>query len=215
MLCLVKFGARSIDVKREMSDIQAQILDFIEEYSRKEGCPPTNREIGHKVGIRSTGHVDYHLTVLERKGHILRERKKSRGIRLAQQEGLFVRGMIAAGEPLDIFTSDQETFDFGTHSREYVLQVRGTSMIEDCINDGDFVLIMPTETAHNGDIIVATCKSSNGGSGSATLKRFYKEDSGVRLQPANSAMKPIRISKKDWDEDWMIQGKVTGVYRRY
>lgn len=198
-----------------MSDIQSKILDFIERYIHKEGRPPTNREIGAEVQILSTGHVDYHLTVLEKKGYIVRERKKSRGIRLAQQ-GLTIQGTIAAGLPLDIFPDEQqEMLDLGAHTREFVLLVRGNSMIDDQINDGDYVLVLPAETANNGEIIVATCMTSNGGNGAATLKRFYKEDTGVRLQPANSEMEPLHISKNDWDADWKIQGRVTGVFRRY
>ena len=202
-------------MRREMSDIQSKILDFIERYIHKEGRPPTNREIGAEVQILSTGHVDYHLTVLEKKGYIVRERKKSRGIRLAQQ-GLTIQGTIAAGLPLDIFPDEQqETLDLGAHTREFVLLVRGNSMIDDQISDGDYVLVLPAETANNGEIIVATCMTSNGGNGAATLKRFYKEDTGVRLQPANSEMEPLHISKNDWDSDWKIQGRVTGVFRRY
>lgn len=202
-------------MRREMSDIQSKILDFIERYIHKEGRPPTNREIGAEVQILSTGHVDYHLTVLEKKGYIVRERKKSRGIRLAQQ-GLTIQGTIAAGLPLDIFPDEQqEMLDLGAHTREFVLLVRGNSMIDDQISDGDYVLVLPAETANNGEIIVATCMTSNGGNGAATLKRFYKEDTGVRLQPANSEMEPLHISKNDWDADWKIQGRVTGVFRRY
>lgn len=204
-------------MKREMSDIQSRILDFIERYTRKEGRPPTNREIGAEVKILSTGHVDYHLTVLEKKGYILRERKKSRGIRLAQQEpaGLRMYGTIAAGQPIDIFTDQQEPLDLGTHTKEYVLKVKGNSMIEDHINDGDYVLILPTETANDGEIIVATRVTSNGADGAATLKRFYREHDRIRLQPANSEMDPIYIPAKEWDAEWKIQGLVTAVYRRY
>ena len=204
-------------MKREMSDIQAKILDFIETYTRKQGRPPTNREIGKQVNIDSTGHVDYHLTVLEKKGYILRERKKSRGIRLAQQEpiGLLMYGAIAAGQPLDIFTDDRERLDLGTHTREYVLEVRGDSMIEDGINNGDYVLVYPTESANDGEIIVATRITSNGANGAATLKRFYRESDRIRLQPANATMDPIYISADEWDAEWAIQGRVTAVYRRY
>jgi repressor LexA len=204
-------------VKREMSDIQAKILVFIENYTRREGRPPTNREIGKEVQIDSTGHVDYHLTVLEKKGYILRERKKSRGIRLAQQEpiGLRMYGTIAAGQPIDIFTDDRERLDLGMHTREFVLQVRGDSMIEDGINNGDYVLVFPTETASEGDIIVATRITSNGANGAATLKRFYRERDRIRLQPANSTMDPIYVPAKEWDAEWAVQGRVTAVYRRY
>ena len=201
-----------------MSDIQSRILRFIERYTRDEGRPPTNREIGAEVKILSTGHVDYHLTVLAKKGYIEREPKKSRGIRLLrpqEQRGLRMYGKIAAGQPLDIFTDEQEPLDLAAHTREFVLQVQGNSMIEDHIYDGDYVLVMPAETANDGDIIVATCMTSNGGYGSATLKRFYRETDRIRLQPANSEMDPIYVLGEEWNTDWKIQGRVTAVYRRY
>jgi repressor LexA len=205
-------------MKREMSDVQSQILAFIEEYSRREGCPPTNREIGHKVNIKSTGHVDYHLTVLERKGYIQRERRKSRGIRMANQEpaGLRMYGAIAAGQPLDIYTDQQDPLDLGIHTREYVLLVKGSSMIDDGINDGDYVLVLPAVSPNDGDIIVAT-HMTEGPNGAATLKRFYREreNDRMRLQPANSTMDPIYVSSEEWDNEWEIQGKVTAVYRKF
>ena len=104
-------------MKREMSDIQSQIWPSSRSTRVEEGCPPTNREIGDKVNIKSTGHVDYHLTVLERKGYIQRERRKSRGIRMANQDpaGLRMYGAIAAGQPLDIYTEQQEPLDLGIH----------------------------------------------------------------------------------------------------
>jgi repressor LexA len=200
-----------------LSDNQTRIYNFIDEYARREGRPPTNREIGEAVGISSTGHVDYHLSVLEKKGLIQRERKKSRGIRIAAQHphGLPIAGTIAAGQPLDISTTDtREALDLTVHAREYVLLVRGDSMIEDHIADGDFVLIDREAYIADGDIIVATRKTGNGEAGAATLKRLYREASGVRLQPANAAMQPIRVDKREWDNEWEVQGKVTAVYRR-
>lgn len=204
-------------MRREMSDIQSKILSFIEEYTRKHGRPPTNREIGAKVNILSTGHVDYHLTVLEKKGYIERERKKSRGIRLANQEpaGLRIFGSIAAGLPLEIYTDQQEPpLDLGRHMREYVLKVKGNSMIEDNINDGDCVLVLPNEPINDGDIIVAT-HVTEGLNGAATLKRFYRERDRIRLQPANSTMDPIYVPRNEWDTEWTVQGKVTAVYRQF
>ncbi len=202
-------------MERPLSDPQADILRFIEKYMRAEGRPPTNREIGSAVGIKSTGHVDYHLTVLEKKGYIARERKKSRGIRLSQQEpqGLRIHGKIAAGTPLDIYTDQQEVLDITPERGVFVLEVVGESMIEDHIANGDYVLIQPTEVAHDGEIIVATRRTSNGGDGAATLKRFYRERDRVRLQPANSQMDPIYISAEEWDNEWAIQGRVVAVYR--
>jgi repressor LexA len=204
-------------MERQLSDPQANILDFIERYMRKEGRPPTNREIGHAVGIGSTGHVDYHLTVLEKKGFIARERRKSRGIRLAQQaqSGLRIHGRIAAGVPLDIYADQQQDMlDITPDMQVYALEVQGESMIEDHIADGDYVLIRPTQTANDGEIIVATRRTSSGADGAATLKRFYRERDRVRLQPANSQMEPIYVSAEEWDTEWGIQGVVTAVYRR-
>ena len=205
-------------MKTELSDPQRKIYQFIERYTREYGRPPTNREIGNEVGIQSTGHVDYHLTMLERKGYITRERRKSRAIRVLRPEhpqGMRIAGTIAAGAPLDIFTdSQQDTLDLNTHAREYVLQVRGSSMIEDHIQDGDYVLVLPGTQIHDGDIIVATHKVANGDGGAATLKRIYKETGRIRLQPANSEMGPIYVPADEWDDEWEVQGKVTAVYRR-
>ena len=202
----------------ELSDPQAKIYHFIGEYTRRHGRPPTNREIGEAVHIYSTGHVDYHLTILEKKGFIQRERKKSRGIRLTsgdESQALRIEGTIAAGAPLDIYAADQqEVLDLGTHAREYVLQVRGQSMIDDHITDGDYVLVERAAYIANGDIIVATHKTGNAERGEATLKRIYKETDHIRLQPANSEMNPIIISPEEWDNEWEVQGKVTAVYRR-
>jgi repressor LexA len=197
-----------------LSDNQARIYEFIERYTRRNGRPPTNREIGEAVEIRSTGHVDYHLSVLEKKGLIQRERKKSRGIRIVPSHapGLVIQGTIAAGQPLEIATEDQrDTLDLTVHQREYVLLVRGNSMIDDHIADGDYVLVDREAYVDDGDIIVATRRS---GSGEATLKRLFREAGGIRLQPANAEMAPIRIDAREWDAEWEVQGKVTAVYRR-
>jgi repressor LexA len=202
--------------KEELSNPQAKIVHFIEAYTREYGRPPTNREIGKEVGIASTGHVDYHLTVLEKKGYLIRERKKSRGLRLVQEDrGLRIEGTIAAGAPLDIFDpGQQEVLDLARHRREFVLQVRGQSMIEDHIADGDFVLVERDTPITDSDIIVATHRLANGDRGAATLKRLYRENDRIRLQPANSEMDPIYIPAQEWDDEWEVQGKVTAVYRR-
>ena len=179
--------------------------------------PPTNREIGSAMKIASTGHVDYHLTMLEKKGLIDREAKKSRGIKLKQQPwGIQVQGSIAAGEPIEVFTEPGETLEAGRDLEQqgaYALVVKGQSMIEDHICDKDYVVIKPQQTCENGDIVVAVHLQ---GSGQATLKRFYqeKEQNRVRLQPANSTMNPIFISKAEWDQEWQIQGKVVAIFRK-
>jgi repressor LexA len=210
-------GARETKMSQSLSDYQTRILSFIEAYTQREGRPPTNREIGLAVGINSTGHVDYHLTMLEKKGCIQRDRKKSRGIRLVEQHGrgLVIAGTIAAGQPLEISTAaESERLDLATHTREYVLLVRGNSMVEDHIADGDYVLIDRDAYLNDGDIVVATKRTASGDAGAATLKRLYHESGGIRLQPANSEMDPIHIAAREWDAEWEVQGKVTAVYRR-
>jgi repressor LexA len=193
---------------------QLEIYEFIREYTREHGRPPTNREIGEAVSVRSTGHIDYHLSMLDKKGFIVRERKTSRGIQMVR-DGLTIQGTIAAGQPLDIFAPDQQdVLDLTAHKSEYVLQVRGQSMIEDHIEDGDFVLVERDVHINDGDVIVATHKTGGAGDGAATLKRFYKEAKRIRLQPANSQMDPIYVDKDEWDREWEVQGKVTAVYRR-
>lgn len=223
-------------MEKQLSDPQLRILAYIRRSIREEGLPPTNREIGEAVEIASTGHIDHHLAMLEKKGYILREKRKSRGIRLVesvsqsatlpanvtpfpQPAGLQIRGTIAAGQPLDIFADDQvEVLDLAAVAAgqaDYVLQVRGESMIDDHIASGDFVVIGPGEDVHNGDIIVATRKTGNGDGGAATLKRFYRENGRVRLQPANEKMEPIFVSAREWNDEWVIQGKVKAVFRRW
>lgn len=205
----------------QASEIQRRMYDFIVNYMKSEGMPPTNREIGRELNIASTGHVDYHLTMLEKKGLISRQAKKSRGIKLIKpaQEGIPVMGTIAAGEPLDIYTDPTASIDVGNQfvdaENTYALVVRGRSMIEDHICDGDYVVIKPQATCQNGDIVVAV-HMQEGESGSATLKRFYqeKDHDRVRLQPANSELDPILISKSVWDREWQIQGKVIAIFRQ-
>jgi len=202
------------------SEIQLRIYDFIVNYMRGEGMPPTNREIGREMKIASTGHVDYHLSMLEKKGLISRQPKKSRGIKLIRQpEGISVKGAIAAGEPLDIYPDASQTIDVGPGMMDsencYALVVKGRSMIGDHICDGDYVVIKPQATCQNGDIVVAV-HMQEGESGSATLKRFFqeKDHDRVRLQPANSEFEPILISKTEWDREWQVQGKVVAIFRQ-
>jgi len=198
---------------------QQRILGFIRHYMQTEGRPPTNREIGQAVGIRSTGHVDHHLSALERKGLITRVRGTSRGIRLHEQVGYGVPivGTIAAGKPIDHYPdTEQEPLDMGAHTTEraYVLRVKGDSMIDDHIADGDFVLIDPGARPNDGDIVVATHVDATTDGGAATLKRLYREAGRIRLQPANSAHPPIYVDAVEWDREWQVQGKVIAVYRQ-
>src|SRR5438045_8213950 len=179
----------------------------------------THREIGRELQIASTGHVDYDLSMLEKKGWITRTAKKSRGIKLNRPTtGIPVMGSIAAGEPLEIATDPEQVIDAGREIEQdntYALIVKGRSMIEDHICDGDYVVIKPQNTCNNGDIVVAV-RLQEGMSGSATLKRFFqeKDHDRVRLQPANSELEPIIIPKSEWDEEWKVQGKVVAIFRQ-
>ncbi|MBV9690520.1 MAG: repressor LexA [Ktedonobacteraceae bacterium] len=205
----------------QTSEIQRKMYDFIEKYIKGEGMPPTNREIGRALNIASTGHVDYHLGMLQKKGWISRQEKKSRGIKLtkpSKPQGVPVKGYIAAGEPLDVFPEAEDSIDVGPSlldpENTFALIVKGRSMIEDHICDGDYVVVKPQITCQNGDIVVAV-HMQEGVSGSATLKRFFqeKEHDRVRLQPANSELEPILVPKSVWDREWQVQGKVVAIFR--
>jgi len=196
---------------------QREILDFLNEYIEKHGSAPTLVEIAKKIGVKSLATVHEHLQALERKGLI----KKSGGIirkielidkkigKIVSGIELPLAGFIAAGAPIEPYTDPTATFAIpssmlSTNKKSYVLQVKGESMIEDGILDGDFVVIEETNQANNGDIVVAMVDS-----GVVTLKRFYRDKDQIRLVPANSAMKPILA------KNVTIQGKCVGVIRRY
>lgn len=203
----------------QASDIQRRIYDFIVAYMRAEGMPPTNREIGQAMKIASTGHVDYHLSMLEKKNYIVREPKKSRGIKLVQKApvGIPIAGSIAAGLPIETYVDADQVLDVGPNIAQqstYALEVKGNSMIEDHICSGDYVVIKPQPSCQNGDIVVAVHFLEENKS-SATLKRFFLEQNQVRLQPANSTMDPIYVSKQEWDTEWQVQGKVVAIFRQY
>ncbi|SRR5258706_11478675 len=204
-----------------ISHLQRKMYDCIVRSIQTEGMPPTNRELGRELGIFSTGHVNHHLNELEKKGWITRIRGKSRGIKLTKQAiGIPVKGTIAAGVPLDIYPDAPSLLrvdDSWIQAEEiYALLVRGDSMIEDSICDGDYVIIQPALTCHDGDIVVVT-HLQGGVNGSATLKRFFleREFERVRLQPANPRMKPIFVPKGEWDCEWSVQGKVIAILRHY
>ncbi len=201
----------------DMSAKQRAIYSFILEYIQAHGRPPTNREIRGAVGIESTGHVDYHLGVLQKKGYIEREGHTSRGIRLTHQ-GLEVKGRIAAGQPLEIYDAPDQFVDLTKQAlsgRTYLLEVKGKSMIEDCIDDGDYVLIERDVAVEPGDVIVACQRTDSSERGAATLKRFFKEKNRIELRPANAQMDSIFVDAEEWERDWQIQGKVRAVYRLF
>lgn len=206
---------------RKLSDRQQAILEFVEEYTADHGYPPSIREIGQAVGISSTSVVDYNLRALERGGKIFRDREVSRGLRTVSSataaRPLMVKipivGRIAAGEPIEALEQHDDYLELGYGSVPdgcYALQVKGKSMIEDLIDDGDLVVIRPQETANNGDIVVALLMSQGpSAEGVATLKRLYRERDQVRLQPANAAMQPIYVDPNQL----RVQGKVVSVIR--
>ncbi len=204
-----------------------RILVFIQDYQRKHKHPPSIREIGESCDISSTSVVNYYLDQLERNGHIERDRKISRGLRVTGQSPLGelfrvpVLGRIVAGEPIPIPSSDFRYFDAEESveiasslmpAREkgkelFALQVQGNSMIDAMVNDGDIVVMRQTQDAKNGDMVAVWLPEKN----ETTLKYFYKERDGFRLQPANPSMKPILLKK---DAQIEIKGKVVMVIRK-
>jgi repressor LexA len=207
---------------KKLSDRQKNILKYIEAYVDERGYPPSIREIGDRVGISSTSVVDYNLKVLEREGHIRRDREVSRGLELVgsprsqrQAQPRLVRipviGRIAAGQPIEAIEDPGDVLELpvGLVPDEcYALRVRGTSMIDDHIDDGDLVVIRPQPSVENGEIAVAIVNDTteNGG---ATLKRLYREGDTVRLQPRNPAMQPILVPADQVE----VRGKVVKLLR--
>lgn len=196
---------------------QKEILDYLNEYIDKFGNAPTLVEIAKHLGVKSLATVHEHLATLEKKGLIKKSSGLVRSIELIDKkisdavEGieLPILGFIAAGSPIEPFTDPTATFAVAnnmvpTNKKSYVLQVKGESMVEDGILDGDFVVIEEASAANNGDIVVAMMDN-----GVVTLKRFYKEKDRVRLMPANATMQPI------YAKSVTIQGKCVGVIRRY
>ena len=206
---------------RGLSQRQKRILQFIRDHQSEHGYPPTIREIGNAADISSTSVVDYNLRVLQREGLIRRDREVSRGLGLASMEQLAepprlarvpVVGCIAAGEPIEAFEGEHESLEFSAELVPdgcFALRVKGKSMIEDLIDDGDIVVIRPQQTAQNGDIVVALLNNQGAQDSVATLKRFYRERNHVRLQPANATMDPILVDPTDLH----VQGKVVAVMR--
>ncbi len=196
---------------------QKQILDFLNDYIEEHGHAPTLVEIAKNLGVKSLATVHEHLATLEKKGLIKKTGGITRGIELIERRigrivkgiELPVMGFIAAGTPIEPYTDPNATFPVSPNlvtpnKKSYVLQVKGESMIDDGILDGDFVVVEETNHADNGDIVVAMIEN-----GVVTLKRFFKESDRVRLQPANSTMQPI------YAKNVTIQGKVTSVIRKY
>jgi repressor LexA len=208
-----------------LSTKQRSILEFLKASTLSNGYPPTIREIGEAVGISSTSVVNYNLDALQREGYIYRDRTVSRGIRLVEGLGQLtgaiglvkvpLLGRIAAGEPLhpfsDAYDRDTDTIELTrdlipAEENIYALQVKGTSMVDAFINDGDIVIMRPAETAYNGQMVAAWLKAEE----ETTLKRFYHEGHRIRLQPENQTMGPIYAAPDNVE----IKGHVIAVVRR-
>lgn len=196
---------------------QKQILNFISQYIQKYGYSPTLQQIADAINVRSLATVHEHLTAMEKKGVIRRYEGSVRGIEVIDKKlgeltsgiELPILGFIAAGQPIEPFTDPNATIEISPallsgKKPSFVLQVKGDSMIEDGILDGDFVVVEQQEEAKNGDIVVALLEN-----GFATLKRYFKETTRIRLEPANAKMSPIFTTKV------RIQGKVVGMIRKF
>ena len=195
----------------QLTERQQSVYGFIRDKIRNRGYGPTVREIGEEFQIKSPNGVMCHLKALEKKGLITREPNMSRAIQLATEpasyHGLPLAGRIAAGVLHEAIEQD-ERVDFGdmfsgTDRDLFVLQVKGESMIEDQIADGDYVVIRKQKTARKGQIVVALTDE-----GEATLKRWFPEKNRIRLEPANSTMKPIYVKNA------RVLGVVAGVVRK-
>ena len=196
---------------------QLEILNYLTVYTEQNGFAPSFEEIAENFGYNSLATVHEHLTNLERKGYIKRSYNESRAIEILPSEAspraveLPLLGSVAAGMPIEALESN-ETFCVpdnmvGRGGNHYVLRVRGNSMVDEQIKDGDFVVVNQRERADNGEMVIALINGN-----SATVKKYYRERDGrIRLQPANETMQPIYVH----ENDITIQGIVVGVMRRY
>jgi repressor LexA len=204
--------------RRELTDRQRQILDFVRAEVHRRGYPPSVREIGEAVGLSSSSTVHSHLAALESKGFIRRDPSKpralevldfrdtERGVDVDSVRAVPLVGQVAAGAPILAAENIEETISLPSEIADdgagFILRVSGDSMVDAGILDGDYVVVTPQQTAANGDVVVAMLDDE------ATVKRFYREADRVRLQPENASMEPI------YARDVTVLGKVTGLFRR-
>src|SRR5689334_6062558 len=200
----------------DLTKRQKEIFDFIRRYAAKTGYPPTVREIGKAVGLHSSSTVHAHLANLEKIGLLKRDPSKPRAIELLfdrakktilpGEHGIPLVGSVAAGQPIVAEENVEEYIEIpdviGGEEGDYILRVRGESMMEAGIFDGDYAVVRPAEAADDGEIVVALIGEE------ATVKRFFQEDDHIRLQPENKAMEPIRTP------DATVLGRVIGVLRK-
>jgi len=196
---------------------QREILDFITSHLDAKGYAPSFEEIARQFGFHSLATVHEHLTNLERKGYIRRAHNESRAIEIIPPKGqtgateLPLLGLVAAGQPIEAISGNDTIAVpdelIPRRGRSYVLKVRGESMIDEHIKDGDFIVVQERNQADSGQTVVALVHGD-----SATVKRFYREPGGwIRLQPANPTMQPLRVNERDV----IVQGVVVGVIRKY
>ncbi len=213
----------------ELTERQREILSFIVKETEVRGFPPTIREIGEQMDIRSTNGVNDHLKALERKGYLNRGEQQSRslvptkrarlalGLGMKKDAGMVevpLLGKVAAGAPLLAQENMEDSVKIdsfllgGVNGREvFALRVKGQSMIDDGIHDGDYLFVKKTPSAQPGEIVVALIEDE------ATVKRYYPEGERIRFQPANATMQPIYVSRAEF-RSTMILGQVVGVYRK-
>ncbi len=206
-----------MDLGKDLTKRQQEIFDFIKKYSAGHGYPPTVRDIGKAVGLASSSTVHAHLANLEKVGLLRRDPTKPRAIELLDRAvdaaksvvgggGLPLVGHVAAGQPILAEENIEEYVQVpglaGGEEGQFVLAVRGDSMVDAGILDGDFVVVRKQDTAADGEIVVALVGEE------ATVKRFFKEPDHIRLQPENATMEPIRT------RDVSIVGRVVGVFRK-
>ena len=206
---------------KRLSSVQKRIIDFIEEFIEKHDYSPSVRDVARGCGIASSTVAQYHLNFLEREGYISRDRKVSRSISLPKRQFDFTTvpllGTISAGAPIPVPNADTwiQTADenlavprqiTGGLDNVYALKVKGTSMIDALIDDGDIILVQQTHTTEDGDTVVVWLRDRQ----EVTLKKIYRQDSNIRLQPANKLMEPMYCRPDNVE----IQGKVLGVMRK-
>jgi repressor LexA len=204
-----------------VSAIQRRMYEYILACQLSDKPTPSIRDIGGELGMASTSNVEYHLNALEEKGYLTRSRGRSRSIRLLRlpERGLPILGVIAAGKPITLFLEPEpsrlslEFLGGHTASDLYGLRVKGDSMVDDLIADGDLVIIEPTPNPYDGAIVVATHLLGDGEAGAATLKRFYRDGRRIRLQPANASYAPMYIDATEWKREWIVQGTVRAIIR--
>jgi repressor LexA len=201
----------------KLSQRQEAIINFIRLQVKEKGYPPSVREIGEAVGLKSSSTVHGHLSRLEKKGLIRRDPTKPRAIELLEHDpaseydvetvNVPLLGKVTAGQPITAIENIEDYYPLpkrmvGEENSSFLLRVQGDSMINAGIHDGDYVIVKKQRTANNGEIVVAMTEDDE-----ATVKRFYKEQNRVRLQPENDMMEPIILSNVT------ILGKVTGLMR--